>query len=58
VTPDEFRDRMQELVDLTGPGGDIDGVHKLADCLLCEVLTELGYGDGVEIFENMVKWYA
>ena len=32
--------------------------HILADELMCDLLRELGYGDGVDIFEKMYKWYA
>lgn len=32
--------------------------HIQADELMCELLRELGYGEGVNIFENMNKWYA
>lgn len=31
--------------------------HIQADELMCELLRELGYGEGVEIFEQMDKWY-
>lgn len=30
----------------------------MADKLMCDVLTQLGYGEGVEIFKNAPKWYA
>lgn len=32
--------------------------HILADELMCKLLRELGYGEGVDIFEKMDKWYA
>jgi len=32
--------------------------HILADELMCKLLRELGYSEGVDIFEKMEKWYA
>lgn len=32
--------------------------HVLADELMCKLLRELGYGEGVDIFEQMDKWYS
>ena len=37
---------------------DKEGRHQDADRLMCIVLRKLGYGKGVEIFENADKWYA
>ena len=37
---------------------DEEDAHVLADALMCEILRELGYGEGVDIFLNMSKWYA
>lgn len=39
-------------------GDDAEGCHKAMDILMCETLTKLGYGEGVEIFMNSKKWYA
>jgi hypothetical protein len=36
---------------------DTEMAHIMADELMCKLLRELGYGDGVDIFENMNKWY-
>lgn len=38
--------------------GDPEIAHYEADVLMCELLTELGYSEGVEIFKEMYKWYA
>jgi hypothetical protein len=54
MTPEQFKRQMEKL----NTGGDIEAEHSLADRLMCEVLRELGYGDGVELFEKMEKWYA
>ncbi len=32
--------------------------HKEADRLMCRVLEQLGYGEAVEIFRKVEKWYA
>ena len=38
--------------------GDPEMFHIKADQLLCEILTDLGYGDVVAIFNDMEKWYS
>lgn len=37
---------------------DPEEMHYYADMLMCELLTELGYNEGVEIFKEMPKWYS
>ena len=54
MTKEEFAEKMAEIA----KGGDIEASHEDADDLMCQVLTEWGYGDGVKIFEEMSKWYA
>jgi len=54
ITPEEAAQRMREI----NKNGDTEGAHCEADDLLCEILKELGFGEAVEIFENMDKWYA
>ena len=56
MTPEEFQIKMQEIKN--NYGGDEEAFHGKADDLLCEVLIELGYKNGVEIFKNSDKWYA
>ena len=53
MTPDEFARRMYEISNVGPEEGHIE-----ADALMCQVLRELGYDAGVEIFERMPKWYA
>ena len=53
MTPEEFKAEMEKLDDL-----DIEERHSRADDLMGNVLIELGYGEGVEVFDSMVKWYA
>ena len=54
MTPEEFKEKMILLND----DRDIEYSHIKADELMCDILRELGYSEGVEIFENMHKWYA
>ena len=54
LTPQEFADQMREICN----SGDEEALHVSADNLLTDVLTSLGYGDGVAIFNRTPKWYA
>ena len=54
ITPDEFRVQMKEIAN----NGATDDAHMEADQLMCTLLEELGYGQGVELFQNMYKWYS
>lgn len=64
ITPDEFRLRMKEISgdEKVSPYGvgyiDVEESHMQADGLMSDMLTALGYGQGVKIFEKMGKWYA
>ncbi|MEE9366059.1 MAG: hypothetical protein V3W44_05160 [Dehalococcoidales bacterium] len=37
--------------------GDNPESHIAADELMCKVLEDLGYGKGVEIFKETIRWY-
>ena len=37
---------------------DTEITHRKADIFLCEVLTQLGYGELVERYEKLGKWYS
>lgn len=39
-------------------GGDTEEAHWDADRLLCEILRELGYGEVVDEYDKIHKWYA
>ena len=57
MTPGEFAQRMRDIY----PEDDCydpEVAHGPADDLLCEVLRELGYGEGVGTYEEAVKWYS
>lgn len=49
-----FANRMRRLSEMDNP----EIAHFEADILMCKLLTELGYDEGVKIFKNMFKWYA
>lgn len=54
MNPEEFAAVMKEI----SAHDDIKASHCLADDLLCSLLRQHGYTEGVEIFEKMDKWYA
>ena len=54
MTKEEFKKRMQAIADIR----DAEKGHIEADDLMCELLKDLGYGEGVDIFEGMNRWYA
>ena len=54
MTPEEFKEEMQKIVDECGTE---DG-HIEADNLMIKLLKELGYEEGAEIFDRMYKWYS
>ncbi len=55
MTPEEFAKKVREA--FSGPG-DAENWHAEADYVMCELLRQLGYGKGVDIFEAGQKWYA
>ena len=57
LTPEEFKQQMQDFFS-DGSDNDCESSHIQADKLMCSLLTELGYGEGIEIFKNADKWYA
>ena len=54
LTPEAFAAQMRHLATST----DWEGAHEAADALMGEILTALGYGEGVAVFQAMPKWYA
>lgn len=56
MTPEKFRDIM---IDIKNDYNlDTEVAHIEMDELMCKVLIELGYDEGVEIFRTTDKWYA
>ena len=59
MTPEEFKNEMQKISNQRGEKFcDEEITHSKADDLMCDLLRELGYGEGVDVFEDMPKWYA
>lgn len=54
MTPEEFEQRMIEISMMD----DTQDRHEYGDSLMQEVLTQLGYGSGADVFEEFDKWYA
>lgn len=57
MTPEEFAKEMKELSEECSHG-DTELVHCRMDELMCKILTTLGYGDGIKVFDETKKWYA
>ena len=53
MTPEEFKEAMLSL-----DNGDPEVSHHCADNLMCDLLEQLGYSEGVDVFIDMERWYA
>lgn len=66
ITPEEFKKRMNELsknvMELDDQNPDmpsmIEKAHVQADELMCQILTDLGYEEGIDLFKKMEKYYV
>jgi hypothetical protein len=58
MTPEEFKKAMEEILKREADDGDREECHWDADHLMCDLLEELGYGDGIEVYRKLPKWYA
>lgn len=63
MTPEEFAKAMKtasyNLNDPTGhPYYDEEDAHREMDGIMANLLRQLGYGKGIDIFENTNKWYS
>lgn len=56
MSPKQFYERMLEIPKKYYY--DDEATHMYMDELMCELLAELGYGDGVKVFEETQKWYS
>ena len=50
----EAVEKMKECVN----NGDTEVAHLDADNIICDVLTQLGYKELVDLYEKVKKWYA
>ena len=53
MTPEEFAKAMKKASDY-----DEEVAHMQMDDLMSDLLRQLGYGEGIDIFENTYKWHA
>ena len=51
-----FANKMAEIQ--TQWEDDEEVCHSEMDNLMCDLLRHMGFGEGVDIFENTPKWYA
>ena len=60
MTQEEFCHEMLMLKSKIGNEKwyDQEDFHREADSLMCDLLSELGYSQGVEVFRNTPKWYS
>lgn len=56
MTPEEFKLKMQTI--LTEHENYPETCHYEMDKLMCEVLSDLGYEEGVKVFEDTERWYS
>jgi hypothetical protein len=56
MSPEEFAKAMNKMFD--NQSKDKENAHRSADALMLKILTDLGYGEGVEAFKKMPKWYS
>ena len=60
MTPEEFAEKMRKIYgpDPTQRNYDEEDAHIRADELMCQALIGLGYGEGIQLFNNASQWYA
>ena len=59
LTPEEFHQQMRNIRDKWYDNyDDEEACHEAMDDLMCELLDDLGYGDGVSVFTSTPKYYA
>lgn len=57
MTPEEFKERMKACYTMHKRKlGDLEAEHIAADELMCQCLSEAGYGEGVKEFKG--GWYS
>ena len=56
MTPEEFALTMSDIRKRSE--NDPEVCHVRMDDCLCDTLRELGYGEGIDIFNDTYKWYS
>lgn len=54
MSPEEFKNRMIEC----SKDWHQEDRHIEMDSLMCELLTQLGYEEGIAVFQSTDKWYS
>lgn len=61
MAPKEFEQKMNDINTGTFYGTDQydeEDMHRDMDNIMCNLLRDLGYGKGIDIFEDTPKWYS
>lgn len=58
ISPEDFESIMISISETVSSSSDKEIAHKIADGIMMTILTDLGYGKGVDVFNDMPKWYA
>ena len=62
ISPEEFYKKMQYYKDLeekcTSVFYNKEDMHRIMDDLMCEILSSLGYENGIKVFQDAEKWYS
>lgn len=58
MTKEEAISELKETIALDPRQYDTEDRHIRADGILCKVLRGLGYGEVVDLYESIDKWYA
>lgn len=59
MTPDEFKQAMADARHKFDEDKyDEEYVHIKMDDIMCDLLRSLGYGEGIDIFNNTPMWYS
>ena len=64
MTTEEFAKAMKDISDKLDhppkddPYYDEERAHMEMDGLMADLLRQIGYGEGIDIFENTYKWYT
>jgi hypothetical protein len=63
MTPDQFVEEIHAALKKSEPGyGSFDccpeECHALTDTLMEDLLKALGYGQGIDLIRDTVRWYA
>lgn len=59
MTPEEFKQAMADAYHQHYDNdADVEVVHYVMDDIMCNLLKDLGYGEGIDIFIETPKWYV